>query len=126
MKAQEYAKQFMDGRRTHRDPVIVLKLIFQQMIREANIKMRKEKCKSPAEVAKIFEEQSNKWQDMCVLLVKYPINRMGFLAWLKSLQPNVYFSLVANGLTPLPEDKPSDTPTIVEEIERIQNDSRKD
>jgi hypothetical protein len=120
MKAQEYAKQFMEGRVTHRDPVIVLKLIFQQMIREANIRMRREKCKSPAEVAKIFDEQSNKWQDMCVYLIKYPINKMGFLSWLKSLQPNVYFALVANGLTPLPEDK------ILEIIaEGIKDDSGK-
>jgi hypothetical protein len=120
MKAEEYAKQFIDGRRTHRDPVIVLKLIFKQMIREANIKIRKKKCKNPVEVAEIFEEQSNKWQDMCVYLIKYPINKNGFIAWLKDLQPNLYFSLVANGLTPLSDDKPLET---IEE--RIEDVSRK-
>jgi hypothetical protein len=109
MKAKEYAKQFMEGRISHRDPVIVLKLIFKQMIREANIRMRKERCKTPEEVAKIFEEQSNKWQDMCIYLIKYPVNKFGFIAWLKALQPNVYFELVAHGLTPLSEDKPMET-----------------
>lgn len=103
MKAKEYARRFRTELALKQDPEIILKLIFKDFVREANLLILHKKCKTPEEIAIIFDAQNNKWKDMCTFLIKYRINRNGFLELIKELEPKLYFSLIAHGLSPLPE-----------------------
>lgn len=104
MKAEEYANQFKKSRRNKENPETTLRLIFRDMVREANVLVAKKKCKNPKEVARIFQAQDDKWRDMCVYLISFPINKEGFSKLLKDLSPKMYFSLIQHGFKRLKED----------------------
>jgi hypothetical protein len=103
MKAQEYARQFRTGRMLKEDPETTLRIIFRDFIREANMRVLHKKCQKPEEIAEIFNSQNEKWKEMCVLLMRYRINKDGFLELLRDLEPRAYLGLVAHGLIPLQE-----------------------
>ena len=89
MNAKKYAAQFKQSRRDGKPPEESLRIIFRDMIREANLMIVRAKCTKSEQIAQIFNEQNIKWKDMCTYLCAFPINKQGFLQLLKDLEPRL-------------------------------------
>lgn len=104
MKAKDYAKSFLNGRKEGEDPNALLLIIFRDMIREANLIVEKNKLDNILEISSVFEMQAIKWEKMCGILKRYPIAKNGFRALLKAKAPQSYYKLVASRMKPMEED----------------------
>ena len=104
MKAKDYAASFERGILHAEDPNKLLLLIFRDMVREANLKVQKSQFTTIGPISEVFEEQAEKWNEMCDLLPKYPLLKDGFKMLFKKKAPESYFRMILFNLKPLPED----------------------
>jgi hypothetical protein len=102
--AKEYAdqvKEFIKQRRSLEDS---LKLTFREILKEAHRKQRGSRRKSYQLLADIFEEQNNKWKDMCIYLISYPIDKLAFEKLVREFDPKLYYVIILYGFSYLEDD----------------------
>jgi len=102
--AKEYSiqvKEFISKGRSLDDS---LKLVFRELLKEANRKYVGYNKKSYQIMADVFEEQNNKWKDIAIYLLSLPIAADAFERLVKEFDPKLYYVIILYGFHFLEED----------------------
>lgn len=80
----------------------VMILVFQDLLKEANIELFKIKPTTPEQVAKIYEEKAVQWEQICGRFKGPNLNPWGFRLMLRKYAPNIFRSIVGKGFANIP------------------------